>query len=288
MDCCRTPGRGASQTEGDYVELRQYSLRFEVPAAEAGFARSLSGKLAKSVMVMSVSSMVCYSIFLCVSAALSCWNAECHESYDDFNVFMACRAVDFASVASMLLVGLVMGAQQRWRMMSDFAVEILTLTMCCVVVIAAPLTEKHVMALVMGIATDEPLDDAWLLLFTDCVITGSHMLLPMRWCTLWPLEVVAIVVYPIISIWSAREYPLDKVLTLLLLVLLSASGKRQAEVREREAFRNVLNERTLRALSEFELEQHRGRANASRQDSARGGLRELAQRRHRRHLRAAH
>jgi serine/threonine protein kinase len=88
-----------------------------------------------------------------------------------------------------------------------------------------------------------PYRDAGTLLFIDLVITSTHLLMPFRWCVLWPLEVLAVLAYAVPSVVFGSPHPKDvpfNTMALVCLVGFAALGKRTLEMHERLNFRRLL------------------------------------------------
>lgn len=234
------------------VRLHRLSLRFEQGDAESIFAASLHEKLAKAMFVCCSCTFFAFSM---VSFG-DCWQPSCHRNY---SVWLITKSVDMAFIGVSGLVALCLVPQHFFHCLTPACLDFTTVLLACMAVLLSPFTEEFYVSSFLQESLDgvTPPDEAWLLLYIDTIVTVSHVLLPMRWCKLWPLEVTAIFVYPCVAIWSGTFF-WHKVLPLVGLVCLSAWGKRLSETREREAFSRVIIERTLRAESEFQLEQSRG------------------------------
>eukprot|EP00811_Abedinium_folium_P035611 NODE_838_length_2739_cov_16.018760.p1 GENE.NODE_838_length_2739_cov_16.018760~~NODE_838_length_2739_cov_16.018760.p1 ORF type:complete len:803 (-),score=138.03 NODE_838_length_2739_cov_16.018760:331-2493(-) len=97
-----------------------------------------------------------------------------------------------------------------------------------------------------------------MLLLIDAIVTITHIWLPIRWCILWPSEVIAMACYvlpvAIFGSWHAPPAVVLQISTLATLVFFSSVGKRALESHTRAMFKTVANERTLRCLVEAQLD----------------------------------
>jgi len=103
-----------------------------------------------------------------------------------------------------------------------------------------------------------PMDstDDRLLLYLDMFLTGTHMLIPLRWIALLPLEVVTVLIYVAALVLGSHVTLARAILNLswlCTLILCLAWGKRSLERGERDAFAKVAVERTLRCEAEHRL-----------------------------------
>mmetsp|Transcript_36166 Transcript_36166/g.112609 ORF Transcript_36166/g.112609 Transcript_36166/m.112609 type:complete len:654 (-) Transcript_36166:8-1969(-) len=99
---------------------------------------------------------------------------------------------------------------------------------------------------------------------SQCVIIlTSHLVLPIRWIMLIPLEVVCVVTYAGfglmvgspdgVSTWNA-------LLIFVILVGISVLGRRTIEIHQRESLAQLIRERTARAETEFKLSRAEAKA----------------------------
>lgn len=122
-------------------------------------------------------------------------------------------------------------------------------------------TEQYYMAWAMGYHTGGlKRNHGWLMLYIGACVTVAHSLLPLRSCLLWPMEALSLLIYPVMIGVEGARFPLTHWLTLCVLLLSCAVGKRTMELQERELYHQVLVERTLRAELEFELSRSRSRS----------------------------
>eukprot|EP00959_Pyramimonas_sp_CCMP1952_P139154 2912791-Pyramimonas_sp.AAC.1 len=77
--------------------------------------------------------------------------------------------------------------------------------------------------------------DGNVVLYIDCVVTALHLLLPIRWVVLVPMEVIAVLAYtvPALLLGSpAMNMVPYNVIGLLVLTVFAAIGKRAFERQE--------------------------------------------------------
>lgn len=198
---------------------------------EAGYIRHMSKRLVNSLAGCGITVFVIESVFL----ASVCWGASCYE--DDSGVRMAhhaARAVDALIACMGLCLALAMLVQRSRPFLSCRSLELVGATYCFFFLIFGAFTDDFNMRSLLG-ATTGYSADAWFLLFIDSVVTISHLVLPLRWSVLWPLEIASMLMFPITSVAFPRlwEFPVAHVLTLTVLLAASSIGKRNLELRER-------------------------------------------------------
>lgn len=257
--CARRPPFERKMELRGRCRIHRLSLCFDA-SVEEGYAESLSDGLVKSMLYAALAHIILYSVYL----STACWHAECHTSELHHKVAVSCRLSDIALIMGIALMTLIMLAQCRWRCLSPRSVEVCAVVVCMSSLAGGVFTEHFYMARLLNIddVYKRPVD-SWLLLYINCFVTVSHTLMPIRWCMLWPLEVLGSLLFPVLALVPRPSpYPTPISLTMVLLVILSSLGKRLAEVRDREAYSVFLSERTLRVHSEFQLarQQDRGRA----------------------------
>ena len=125
--------------------------------------------------------------------------------------------------------------------------------------------EIFVAALMVAIAVREALHlpIEYLALGLDAVVTGVHIALPIRWYLVLWIDVLFVI--GLTARWALRDFEpiggenpighLYVVCAFAGLVLTSCLGLRSMELTERSIFATVVDERTLRARAEFDLEQ---------------------------------
>lgn len=98
--------------------------------------------------------------------------------------------------------------------------------------------------------------DTRVLLYVDGIITVSHLLLPVRWCVLWPVDCAGVLSYAamISLIGSPEKGRAAGNLGLLIALCLSMlMGKRRIECHERLAFGNLCPETSSEGSFEEEM-----------------------------------
>lgn len=110
-------------------------------------------------------------------------------------------------------------------------------------------------------------DDSNFILMLDGILTGIHLMLPMRWVAMWPVEVGAVLAYVLFAVFLGSPMELREVvfksLAICLLSLAACIGKRDVELHERTAFARLVQERTKRVEVERMLDQATRRAQAA-------------------------
>lgn len=250
---CYRMSRRLSRTWREMDVFRR-SLRFKNPDVEAGFVQTASKRLARNCFIVGCA---CCSMYIagCV------WNAlVSHYDRKCFNWRLCVgRDICFSMVTFCMTFGI--GAQLRWRWLSPMALEIYCVACVCIVLMFGILIEKWYFATVFGgghpDSTLKP-DNGWVMMMINLSVVVSHMTVPIRCCMLLPIQVLSVVVFPVIAGVYDSDFPVATVLGVWLLVGLSMDGRRTWELRERELYMRLVQEKTLRAQSEFELSQREG------------------------------
>mmetsp|Transcript_139707 Transcript_139707/g.246971 ORF Transcript_139707/g.246971 Transcript_139707/m.246971 type:complete len:801 (-) Transcript_139707:36-2438(-) len=94
--------------------------------------------------------------------------------------------------------------------------------------------------------------DSFKLLSLSVLLVTCHNL-PLRWCSLFAVEIMTPTAYALICPWSHESWKWMLMVYLAILSFLAGVGKRQLEINERYVFSSYLMEKTLRMEAEFEL-----------------------------------
>jgi len=118
--------------------------------------------------------------------------------------------------------------------------------------------EKFYIRKLLGSDIDEARvhSDASLLLALDAIITGTHLLLPMRWSLLLPAQLLSVSLYGMCFCLGSQEGGYRSALNLVNitgLVLASSIGKRAQEISERQSYAKLMLEQGRRSEAEQEL-----------------------------------
>eukprot|EP00429_Kryptoperidinium_foliaceum_P048786 CAMPEP_0176122214 /NCGR_PEP_ID=MMETSP0120_2-20121206/61546_1 /TAXON_ID=160619 /ORGANISM="Kryptoperidinium foliaceum, Strain CCMP 1326" /LENGTH=676 /DNA_ID=CAMNT_0017456825 /DNA_START=90 /DNA_END=2119 /DNA_ORIENTATION=+ len=239
------------------------SMRFVDPGVENGYLRHLSERLVSSMFVLGITICICQALNLLNELVIR--ETDC---YADMMIDVANRCLTLNVArgcdACMGVVGAVMAVlmktQQRRNMLTPRSVESLVSAACHVIMILGVLTDSYYVGKIfLNWSLPWDREDSWVMLFIQTCITISHLMLPLRWCALWHIEVLSVFGYTALRSWVGY-FTWTRFLTLGLMVMASTFGKRSLESFEREAYRKLLEERTLRVMSESKLSQVQSRS----------------------------
>mmetsp|Transcript_40393 Transcript_40393/g.71611 ORF Transcript_40393/g.71611 Transcript_40393/m.71611 type:complete len:802 (+) Transcript_40393:84-2489(+) len=156
----------------------------------------------------------------------------------------------------------------RSRFRNQAVIELAWVSYILVLFLGIVGTNKYHLATIRG---DDPFEvfgyncfnDSHLLLLIDAVITGSHLMCPVRWCLLLFTELTAISCYIVLTFLIGspdRDMAVFNMLCLAGLIAGASVGKRNMELRDRTAFAIIIYEKGERCAAEFQLEQKRASA----------------------------
>lgn len=233
--------------DADDLGIYRLSLRFRAEGVESGFIKHNTQRRSWGLFLVGATLFVSSAGFLVPACAMN--PRKCASDPP--------KALKRSSDMLLAIIGLVlmatMDAQRRRPFLTDRTVERLAAFGAIVILIVGT----------FGELTSKTSCKTYLLLFIDTCVTVPHVTLPVRWCLLWPLEIVALALYPVWtqveSIYGAQTSspaaPVGHVTLLAVLIVATALGKRDMETREREVYASLIRERTLRAQSDFRMSQ---------------------------------
>eukprot|EP00928_Gymnodinium_smaydae_P016295 TRINITY_DN16089_c1_g2_i1.p1 TRINITY_DN16089_c1_g2~~TRINITY_DN16089_c1_g2_i1.p1 ORF type:complete len:744 (+),score=54.73 TRINITY_DN16089_c1_g2_i1:315-2234(+) len=99
--------------------------------------------------------------------------------------------------------------------------------------------------------------DSFILLQFCMLLSISHIAVPIRWYAMIVVQISIPIVYGCCLWWSDEGRKPQIIAYLIVLVLLTSYGKRQAEVNERLLFSALQTEKSLRMKAEFDLSKAR-------------------------------
>ncbi|CAK0843919.1 unnamed protein product [Prorocentrum cordatum] len=151
----------------------------------------------------------------------------------------------------------------KYSIVGTLGLEVAVVAAVIPLMIVMVINSKHYVARVFGYADPEAIwglnlggTDGSVVLYIDCVVTALHLLMPIRWVVLVPMEVVACLAYivPALLLGSPTMNVVPhNVIGLLALTVMAAFGKRAFERQERGLFAGLLVEKQKRFQAEFEL-----------------------------------
>eukprot|EP00811_Abedinium_folium_P033706 NODE_664_length_2853_cov_13.797506.p1 GENE.NODE_664_length_2853_cov_13.797506~~NODE_664_length_2853_cov_13.797506.p1 ORF type:complete len:850 (-),score=127.35 NODE_664_length_2853_cov_13.797506:228-2777(-) len=239
----------------------QFSMHFYNAAIERAYAEAHAAQLRSRLCLLLIAFAIYMSLLLCLDTLFS----EPYSANSAGATLQAHRSAVFLAVTSMCIgTVLLTRCRQLWAYGGPFGLEmvtVLTMSFCGI-----GLVFMHVgyLAKVLDIDPHDAfpegidLDDAALLLGLDALVTVSHIVLPVRWSVLVFSEVNIIACYCVPVFWLGSWHrPIRarlQLVALVLLVALSAMGKRAIERKSRTMFHTTITERAHRANLEHQLE----------------------------------
>jgi len=227
---------------------------------ETGFAKSRQQKLAASMIKCSIATGGGSGVILLMQKP---WESgRDHYVSDEVMQVMQLTNVMLGSIViTTLLVSLVFSTPCVLRRASPALLEIFSAFIVCLAMVLFLLSVPFYAAKALGIDPEEHLEpqyitDTGLLLTIDALITGSHMLLPIRFCFILSVQVVGLLTYvvPALTVGAAESNNAFRLLTIFVVLIgLACTGKRSLELEERIQFLTVIREKSLRFQLDFQL-----------------------------------
>lgn len=260
-------------------------MRFSTGESEAGYAQQLTQMLPGALFQLAF--LVC---FVCsVNFLMFDWDQTQYHSQAGYEIRMIqAHIVGAIIVLSVCVMILTRCFPNLFARRFAFLREMLVVLMVSLLTLAPIACTPYYMTKAMGLDVFEVWGDdselhteSPMLLCMQSLITGSHLKLPIRWCSLSILEVVGILYYAVCTFGiGSPERHVSYVNTVfhVSLIICAALGKRQAEGRDRESYVKIATEITRRAEVEFKLaklaraeEGSRRRADSGQAASSEGG-----------------
>jgi hypothetical protein len=210
-----------------------YTLKFLDPEMEHLFVQSKQEALVKSV-IQGGAAVAVLAVIITASRL--------------HNPTLIQPEIKRLCIALFAALGMVLAKlQQRKGLLNMVGFEIAAILCCSGVLALGAFPSPYHMAQFVGIKDFDtmsgyPYQDTGTLLFIDLVITSTHLIMPFRWCVLWPLEVLAVLSYALPSFILGSPHPKDvpfNTMALACLVGFAALGKRLLEQHERRNFRRL-------------------------------------------------
>lgn len=240
------------------------TLRFHDRTVEAAFVARQKGTLvrrAKTILILVIITSACG---LTVNVVFNKQHQEAsfptHIAYTSNKASLLSFVGMVIGLATFLLALCCDGLVSK---LSPPALEAAFATAMILTMVTAVIASPGHIAQIQGYSLQEAFRDKYfsdsrILMMIDAVITAVHVSAPMRWCSLFPLEVTALLLYMAV-IWliggsEPTEQSVHSLLFLTALTVAAALGKRAAEEGERETFKDIIKEKSLRCEAEFELQ----------------------------------
>jgi len=237
-------------------------LCFKDKYAERGFLSSRRDKLTSKVLQGIAAALVylLLTILLILFVGSSSSGGVFKDTDEGRQLGKLRNIVIFTMAGSFALLLLPV------RYFSAASLEVCVTCLACVVAIFLILEHPWYLAKLCGIPDpwahipDRSIsNDNLLLLHLDLGLTACHLMMPIRWMMLWPVDVLVILCYVVPAVLLGSPLHIFCVglnsVMIVLFVVMASLGKRMLEIHERHAFAQVAVERTMRAEAEFKLAQ---------------------------------
>ncbi|CAK0846784.1 unnamed protein product [Prorocentrum cordatum] len=240
--------------------IGRWTLRFTDHRREEAFAHTHKAQLSHQ-MALGMAA-ICVWCFLNL-AARQFWDDSRYPTREARVLSRWQLLLTLGLVVFLLVVGGFGRLCAKRDLVSTLGLEVIVVSGITVGMILSVLIPKHYMARAFGHADTEAIwghgmgaTDCNLVLMIDLAVTSVHLLMPIRWVVLVPLQVAAVLAYlgPALFLGSPAmgQVPFN-IFGILALVALSAVGKRASERKERLLFAGLLSEKQMRFQAEFEL-----------------------------------
>lgn len=241
------------------------TLTFVDAQIEVGFARRHKEQLEVRVAYAVAISIVSLAFMLGMQSKL--WNTDQYATPEAYRLGMWQAGIYTSAVAAFAIAGMFARMLARRGRLGTLGLEVVVVimsTICLACTVAAP---KHYITRFFG--HDDPASvwgmslggtDAGVLLYIDMGVTMLHLMMPIRWVILIPMELAAVPMYAMPAFMLGSPDPRlvpANVGGLTILVALAAAGKRALEYQERRQFTNFIAEKQMRFAAEFQLSQTR-------------------------------
>eukprot|EP00928_Gymnodinium_smaydae_P003642 TRINITY_DN11293_c0_g1_i4.p1 TRINITY_DN11293_c0_g1~~TRINITY_DN11293_c0_g1_i4.p1 ORF type:complete len:661 (+),score=66.49 TRINITY_DN11293_c0_g1_i4:42-1985(+) len=236
------------------------TLRFDNANAEAAFVESRHAKLCKATIFGSLLGLILNIASLASAFALDDIDSSPNGSKLSQTRIYVLASMAFMSIFTLIATTLSLnGACLKNTNFEVFLSGILVYAPFIFIV-------HHPWYLAKLLLIDNPrsvlldpykFNEDNILLSFDIWLTACHLMLPMRWMFLLPLEICSVIAYGAAAVGLGAQVgniDLAQKMCLLVTLAISASwGKRALELHERTAFAQVAHERTLRYKAEHQL-----------------------------------
>jgi len=258
--------RNASHQEewiGTEIGLSWYTLKFRDRHDELGYSKYCAPRLNRNLFIA-----VCLEMFIIIgtlwrvladnvgSLAEPTWLVR-------FRVWFL--ATLFVSTVCYIVVYFVPRLNNR---MGSFARESYCVAMGIVTIVYAASSGKFYISLLLQTSLDDAdfirsSNNQNHMLMTILWLSGTHLMVPVRWYVLVPLELVSMFWWPLWEVfshsWNQGSFSIGNhsgwygMVPWCVMSIFFALGKRHTECAERYLFKKYLSEKSLRVITEFKL-----------------------------------
>lgn len=246
--------RGTAHGSGFKFRKAAFSLRFSSPREELGYVRSMADRNAKCVWKVSA----CAAVYMCLYMLLMVWNSQPYPA--------VIRTLRWAGIGSVLTIStgslLLTSTPDRLEWIGPRMLEgIVVIQALCYFAPFPFLFDSYYQSMLLGV--DEGVvihqsgrnSDSWLLMTSvTCSLIFNHFM-AIRWCLIWPFDVICVLCYAVCTYFWSHESPWVFFAFNFCQVVLTLSH-RGAELKSREMFVLLTDERVQRVQAEFRMEHH--------------------------------
>jgi len=266
----------------DLEEIDFWTLRFNSCVRERAFL------LARQSSVASGTFKTAFLLFLHIALAWATtgfdWPSSVRTFYPDSTTVAATTARNIFTIAlgTIALSCAILSKLRRFRsLLGPAGFEHYVATQLFLVIVLICFQSPWYVARLFGldaevVCTNPAIEDLYLLLSLDCIVTASHIAIPVRWFSLLPMELAVCMGYGLFaSVIGSRMYFSSVLLNFVMITALTMAaslGKRRSELQERASFVREVREKSLRVEMEFRLsksesEHHERRTTTPKRDA---------------------
>jgi len=251
------------------MKLYPASLRFPDPMQERGYVSSCHRRLMNSVLVGSIIVTLMTLMSLVHNKVLRDKDFTQESAKGLRRIIMGIWIAE-----SVLFTAAAIWSRCRWlhRRTPLIVNEVVVAGTLSILIVGTFCSNRYYLAKLHGwdplevYSEESHYSDTALLLIVDAIITGSHLLAPIRWFVLVSTEIVALLVcgYGLFILGSPETSPFFSFACLTALTVTAGMGRRSQERSDRKAFKELVDERGLRYAAEHELSWARDQAKMSK------------------------
>jgi len=240
---------------GAEIGLSWYTLQFPDRHDELGYMMHCAPRVSRNLFIS-----ICIELVVVVGLLVDRASTIHHASPWLVQVKSVCLVLLFIACFCYVVANLVPRFKQCT---GSFARELFSVFMCVAAIVFAICTGDFYLPQLLRMTVDDPElvraeNNQYQMTITILMLTGSHLMVPVRWYMLMPLELVSIFWHPfwvvLTSSWSGFQYLTWQQRAIqCLIVVFFVMGKRHTECAERLLFKKYLAEKTLRVSTEFQL-----------------------------------
>eukprot|EP00928_Gymnodinium_smaydae_P041494 TRINITY_DN28077_c0_g5_i1.p1 TRINITY_DN28077_c0_g5~~TRINITY_DN28077_c0_g5_i1.p1 ORF type:complete len:752 (+),score=35.28 TRINITY_DN28077_c0_g5_i1:55-2310(+) len=239
------------------------TLTFIDEGVERGYAHSRRQRLAQMLRNVCIAAIVAGGLVMMLN---SYWNTAQYATADAYLVSRIQLAIYLSYMSYCIGVVVVSSSSRMVSKLGTLGLERLVVFSAFLYLCMTSVCYKHYLAKMvrygessatLGVSSLSLANtDAVHILYLHLCVTVVHIMTPVRWCLLLPIEILATFFYLVPAVYF--ESPVlhgvaQNAAGLLCLAFLTAWGKRASEYQDRRMYESFLGEKQLRFRAEFEL-----------------------------------